>query len=169
MRLRAHEPEDLDAVMGWVNDPSYREHIQLRYPMAKASEAAWVGQGSPTYQRTSFAIETRDDRRLIGAVDLRTGAPEERVAELGIAIGPAECRGKGFGTDATIAACSFGFDEMDLARISLWVHADNDAGRRCYEKVGFVHEGVARQATYRHGRRIDLHLYGLLPGELRRA
>ena len=64
-------------------------------------------------------------------------------------------------------ACRFGFTEMGLCRIELWVFSDNDRARRAYEKVGFVQEGTARSRIFRHGRRIDEHLMGLLPGELR--
>jgi RimJ/RimL family protein N-acetyltransferase len=167
VRLRAHEPDDAADMHRWMNDPETRQFLMGRYPFAMAAEVAWASQGSPTYDNCSFAVESRADGRLVGGVDLRTRfGPENRVADLGIVIDK-RAWGKGIGTDAMITACRFGFEEMDLARIELWVFATNERARHVYEKVGFVHEGTARQRLYKGGSRIDEHLYGLLRDEFR--
>lgn len=168
VRLRAYEPSDADAVLAWINDSDFREFLNLRYPLARAQEVQWVSQGSPTYAGAHFAIELIKTGELIGGVDLRTGAVEDRTAELGISVGRKDLWGNGYGTDALVTMCAFGFDEMGLERISLWVFDGNDRARRSYENAGFVPEGTARQAVYRRGARRDMHLYGLLPHELHR-
>lgn len=169
VRLRAYEPADAATLLSWVNDADFREFLNLRYPLARAQEVEWASRGGPTYAATHFAVEHVETGELIGGVDLRTGEPADRTAELGISIGRKDLWDKGYGTDALLVACAFGFDDMDLARISLTVFDGNDRARRSYEKAGFVHEGTARQAVYKRGARHDLHLYGLLPHELRRA
>jgi RimJ/RimL family protein N-acetyltransferase len=112
-------------------------------------------------------VTLKTDGALIGGVGLRTKPPEVRVADLGIALYDKQVWGRGYGTDTMRTVCRFGFDEMDLARIELWVEEGNDVARHVYEKVGFVHEGTAREAWYKRGQRLHMHLYGLLRGELR--
>ncbi|MEN6401563.1 MAG: GNAT family protein, partial [Armatimonadia bacterium] len=73
----------------------------------------------------------------------------------------------GYGTDAMLTLCGFGFNQCNLHRIQLDVFAENARAIRCYEKVGFVHEGRRREAIFRHGRYQDLIVMGLLAEEYR--
>ncbi len=63
--------------------------------------------------------------------------------------------------------CRFGFDHVNLHRITLFVNADNAQAIRAYEKVGFQHEGALREAAFVHGGRVDHLVMGLLAGDLR--
>ena len=85
---------------------------------------------------------------------------------MGIWIGRPWWRG-GYGTDAVRTICRFGFDHVNLHRITLFVNADNAHAIRAYEKVGFVHEGNLREAAFAQGERVDLLVMGLLAGDLR--
>src|SRR5258708_13334624 len=55
--------------------------------------------------------------------------PRAGRAELGIVIGEAEYRGKGFGTDACNAIIDFAFGELRLERVQLRTRVDNPAAR----------------------------------------
>ena len=37
--------------------------------------------------------------------------------------------------------------------------------RKAYEKAGFVYEGTLRQAEYKHGRYIDVHVMSVLKSD----
>jgi RimJ/RimL family protein N-acetyltransferase len=84
---------------------------------------------------------------------------------LGIFIGDPADTGKGYGSDALRAIVSFGFAELRLERIWLDVYAYNDAARRVYDRVGFVHEGTLRHALYRNGAFQDVHRMSILREE----
>lgn len=45
------------------------------------------------------------------------------------------------------------------------MHADNTAARRCYEKAGFVTEGIKRHAYYNNGQFRDVVIMGMLHEE----
>ncbi len=168
IRLRAAEPGDAAFFHRGTNDPEITRGLLLRYPVSMEDETQWInGIRTITFGNAHFVVEVKTDARILGSVGLRGATPEDRTADLGIAIFDKTRWGKGYGSDAVRTACRFGFTEMGLARIELWVFADNDRARRAYEKVGFVHEGTARSRLYKHGRRVDEHLMGLLPGELR--
>jgi RimJ/RimL family protein N-acetyltransferase len=56
---------------------------------------------------------------------------------------------------------------MNLHRIELEVYANNHRARHVYEKLGFRLEVTKRQALYKFGEYHDIHVMGLLEGELR--
>ena len=165
VRLRAYEPGDVDTLYRWYNDPEVRQHLQMRYPLSRANEVAWVERNKTvSYDVCDLAVETLDGR-LVGGVSLRTKGPEVRCAELGISLGDKTMWRQGYGTDATRLICRVGFEQMDLHRIELWVHGGNERAMAVYRKVGFVFEGTAREAFFRNGQRVDMHLMGLLAHE----
>ncbi|MEL7657044.1 MAG: GNAT family protein, partial [Bacillota bacterium] len=59
----------------------------------------------------------------------------------------------------------YAFDELNLYRVQLTVFSYNPGAIRLYEKLGFVREGVFREAVHRDGARHDMILYGLLRRE----
>ena len=58
-----------------------------------------------------------------------------------------------------------GFETLNLNRVALRVFANNARAIRCYEKVGFVHEGRMRQAHYDQGEYIDILWMSILRDE----
>lgn len=163
IRLRAHEPADAERFHAFLNDREVTATLMMRYPASLADERDWVAKHSTiTFGNAGFVITVKADGRAIGGCDLRGATPEDRTADLGIAISDKTAWNCGYGTDAMRTLCRFGFEEMGLERIELWVFAGNARARHVYEKVGFVHEGTARSRVYKGGRRIDEHLYGML-------
>ncbi|MDO1582287.1 GNAT family N-acetyltransferase [Rhizobium oryzicola] len=96
------------------------------------------------------------DGRVVGWCDIRRHEREVHAhrGTLGMGILP-EFRDRGLGRrliTVTIDAAR----AIGLRRIELDVHADNVRAKALYEKVGFVLEGVAREAVLIDGRFIDL-------------
>jgi RimJ/RimL family protein N-acetyltransferase len=167
IRIRAREPEDEPLLYQWFNDPEVTEHLALRYPLSHRTEREFIEHVSDVgFANTNFAIETLDGR-MIGGCSLENASPENRNAILGIAIGDRAFWDGGYGTDAMRVLCRFGFEIMNLHRIQLDVYGNNPRAIRVYEKVGFTREVTKRQALYKYGRYHDVHVMGLLEGELR--
>ena len=74
-------------------------------------------------------------------------------------------RGQGFGFEAMQLVIAFGFRELSLHRIALSVASYNEGAIHLYEKLGFKHEGTAREALQRDGQFYDSYSYGLLKQE----
>jgi RimJ/RimL family protein N-acetyltransferase len=162
VRLRALEPGDAERAHPWMQDLDVTDGLTRRYPFSLAQQRRWMEQhAAPAYGTVQLAIETLEGVH-IGGCGFFDASPENRSAEFGIAIGDKAYWGRGYGGDATGTACRFGFEEMNLHRIQLWVHADNPRAQRVYERLGFVVEGRAREAVYQHGRRVDLVLMSLV-------
>lgn len=56
----------------------------------------------------------------------------------------------------------YGFQELNLHRISLGTFGYNTRAIRAYERIGFVHEGTLRGAMRRYGERVDTVNMGML-------
>jgi RimJ/RimL family protein N-acetyltransferase len=95
------------------------------------------------------------DGEVVGWCDIRRNARETHAhcGTLGMGIVPAY-RDKGLGRRLITAALDAA-RELGLHRVELHVHADNPRAIALYEKVGFVREGVARDAVKIDGRFID--------------
>jgi len=127
-----------------------------RGPWNGPHERAWIEALGKDTSSITFAIVLRDGHHLIGTTGLGKIHTTNRSAEFGIAIGDVDCHNQGYGTEAARLVLRYGFEELNLNRIELTVLANNPRAIRAYEKAGFQHEAVARQAVYRHGRYEDL-------------
>jgi RimJ/RimL family protein N-acetyltransferase len=170
VRLRAVESRDLDNFYAWINDQEVIEFLAATgLPYSRAQEEEWL-QGA--MHRTAppeitLAIETIDDGRHIGTIGLHDVRPLSTKASLGIMIGDKAYWSRGYGTDAVVTLLRFAFDEMNLHRVWLEVHAENARAVACYLKCGFVEEGRLRHDRFRHGEYRDTLLMAVLEDEFR--
>ena len=80
-------------------------------------------------------------------------------------IGDSEMRGSGCGEDVMRNLLEYFFTFMHMERVSLDYFTGNKAAQNLYEKLGFISEGTARNATKKNGRYYDLNLMSLLRSE----
>lgn len=163
-RLRALEHSDLAGFVGWINDPDVRRFMQIRYPLSMAAEENWWRDFNQQEQDLIFAIENEQGVH-IGNLGLHNHERENRQAMLGIIIGDKGHWGRGYGTDAIRALLRWAFDNLNLNRIYLTVYSYNPRAIRCYEKCGFRHEGIMRQARYYEGQYHDEWMMAILRDE----
>jgi RimJ/RimL family protein N-acetyltransferase len=166
VRLRALEALDEPLVYRWINDPEVAQWLMARLPFSHQQIHDYIAQSSPSYEEARFGIESRSDGSLIGVCYLALTALPDRRARLGIEVGDRARWGRGYGTDAMVTLCRYGFAMMNLHRIELEVFRENERAIRVYERTGFRVEGTRREAAWKFGRYHDLVLMGLLEGEL---
>jgi RimJ/RimL family protein N-acetyltransferase len=157
--LRPFENTDKEAYKRWRADadPMGAAGFGYRAPLSDAEVDAYFSdrppqQGKREYQ---FIICTLDDEKPIGNIMLMDLESRQGGAELGIVIGEADYRGKGYGTDACNAIVDFAFGELRLERVHLTAGVDNPSAEAAYVKCGFKKEGVLRHAAYSRGKFID--------------
>ncbi|RZQ59363.1 GNAT family N-acetyltransferase [Amycolatopsis suaedae] len=167
VRLRALEPADAEALHRWNEDSEVGRWMINGYPTSLAQVVKRCEERAPnTYGELALCVETLAERRPIGVIGLSGAEPESGRAWLDVYIGEPDFRGGGYGTDAVRVLCRYGFDQMRLHGISLWVVAENTGAIHVYRKLGFVEEGRQREAFRRDGKWYDQVLMGLLDGEL---
>jgi RimJ/RimL family protein N-acetyltransferase len=165
VRLRAPEPVDAEALNELFNDHDVRSGIGAPLPQPIEAFLDWVTAARQAPDHLNLVIERLEGPEPIGMCDLMKIEPPTRTAMLGIWVAR-PWWGEGYGTDAVRTLCRFGFDHMNLHRITLQVNADNENAIRAYEKAGFQQEGRLREAAFVHGSRLDELVMGVLAGEL---
>jgi RimJ/RimL family protein N-acetyltransferase len=162
--LRALEKDDLPRFVRWINDPETRRFMTMRYPVSMTEEEDWWKGFLTRKNDYIFAIEASDGTH-IGNIGLHGIQSENRRAALGIIIGDKAYWGQGYGADAIRALLGWAFGYMNLHRVSLTVYAYNERAIHCYEKCGFRHEGIMRQARFIDGQYYDELMMGILRDE----
>lgn len=125
----------------------------------------WLEKEELSENEVFFMIQTLGDDRIIGNINLEGFRNSNNNAFVGISIGDPKEWGKGFGTDAMSIILNYGFNVLNLHRISLNVFEYNPRAIRSYEKVGFKYEGTQRKWLNRDGKRWDLVWMGILKSD----
>ena len=168
IRFRSPEREDLPIFVKWINDPEVRFGLSMFLPMSLAMEEKWFeNMIKQPQEEQPMTIETKKGDKWvtignIGIFDIKKIA---RSAEVGIMIGEKDYWNQGYGTEVMKLLLKHCFETLNLNRVFLRVYSFNSRAIRCYEKVGFIHEGSLRQAVYRNGQYADEHMMSVLREE----
>ena len=74
-------------------------------------------------------------------------------------------RGTGIGSEVMLGLLKYLFVEQDMQRVTLDYYTDNVRAADLYRRLGFVDEGVARNACSKDGIYYDLNLMSILRDE----
>lgn len=170
IRLRLMDKQDVPLFVPWLNDPDVRRGITVYLPVSLSFEEAWfeeVSKGPPEQLPLMIEVKEGDGWTPIGNIAVFGLNTRARNAEIGILIGDKSYWNRGFGTEAMELILKHGFDTLNLHRMHLRVLKNNPGAIKAYEKAGFVHEGIQRQAEYNNGEYIDILMMSVLEDEWR--
>jgi RimJ/RimL family protein N-acetyltransferase len=164
--LRPLEPSDLDRLYRYRNDREVARHLGgFSTGYARADLAAWLEAHRNRADEVLWAIATKHDDTCIGHAGLYRIDYRVRKAEYAILIGDREHQGKGIGREVSEAVLHYGFDQLNLHKVSLSVLASNARAIRLYQALGFVQEGVLRHDQFRDGGYVDSIVMSIIEGE----
>lgn len=155
--LRSLELRDNDAFHQWSQD---REVTQFSmssyaYPQSHDDIRTWLSSINSSNKTVSFGICCTETNQLIGYAGITSISHLNRCGEYFILIGDKSYWGKGIATQVTQLVTDYGFKSLGLNRVELTAFSANTAAVKAYEKAGYQHEGVLRQAGFRHGKFFD--------------
>jgi len=160
--LRSLEKQDADRLYTYRNDPATTAMLGgFSAGYSRDDMRDWIEFHRATKNEVLWAIADLDDDSCIGHVGLYQVDHRIRKAEFAILIGDPDRRGTGIGKSVTSAVIEYGFAQLNLHRIELTVLAFNEPAIRLYEGLGFVKEGVQRDAQYRDGTYHDVILMAI--------
>lgn len=149
---RRHAPD----IQRWYNDyATMRTLAFLPGPCPSSNIDALFDGIISDPMNVLFAIYERETGRFIGVTLLYKVDHINRGAEFGIMIGPPDCRGRGYGAEATRLTLDHAFLAMGLSNVFLRVWEFNLAGIHAYEKAGFKQFGVRRKSKLMGGKLWD--------------
>ncbi len=108
-----------------------------------------------------WGIELKDEKKLIGTIDLRGFNSPHRCGDVGYVISP-KYWGKGIVTEAFKAIINFGLGVMNLNRIEAHCEEENFGSWRVMEKSGLKLEGVLREKVFIKEKFRTMKMYSIL-------
>jgi len=108
-----------------------------------------------------FGIELKENKKLIGMINLVKINKKNKNAEVGFWLSP-EYQGKGLAKEALELVLVFGFRKLKLKRIEARVLHKNKPAQKLLEKAGFKLEGRLRKRTFFKNLWFDDLIYGIL-------
>lgn len=166
LALRKFEPEDVESLWMMRNDPAVTAGLGgFSTGYSRRDLTDWIEIHRDRRDELLLAILDIDEQICIGHVGLYRIDHRSQKAEFAILIGSGSHQGKGFGERVTRFALAYGFDRLNLNKISLTALSTNQRAIRLYEKLGFRTDGVSRQDEWRDGEFVDVVLMSLLRDE----
>lgn len=140
-----------------VNDPDVQKCISHKSRVyTYEQELEWVNK-KLNENAPLFSMIEKDTGDYIGNVEIMDIT--DGIGEIGIAITPLK-QNMHYGTEAMTSIVNYALNVIGLNNVNLNVYKTNPRAIRCYEKVGFIADGVGKTEE-------DIHMtfmkYMLLP------
>jgi len=167
--LREFRSDDIHGMRAWVNDARVTKYLtsiftvpntfdQTRRYLDSILDSAAAG--------VHLVIADREGEQYLGQCELLSIDHTARKAELAVVL-KAEHTGRGIGREAIGLLLGLAFEQLNYNRVSLKVYAANERAIRCYEALGFTHEGRLREEVFYDGMYQDVLIMGILRKEFR--
>ncbi|MEA2428056.1 MAG: hypothetical protein QOF37_1684 [Thermoleophilaceae bacterium] len=165
--LRAWRDTDAGAITAMMDEAEIARWTRAPSPYRERDAIEWLATHPAMLRRRTelaVAVVDADSDELLGSMSLRF--PADDRGEFGYLVA-AGARGRGVGTRALRLFARWAQETLKLPRLEVLAQPENAASLALAERVGFQREGVIRSQTAMRGKRVDMVVLGLLPGELR--
>jgi RimJ/RimL family protein N-acetyltransferase len=165
--LRPLEAADLDGpYLGWLNDYDVTRFMETgSTPITSATLQRYVDDMGRAHDTVMLAIVDKATGDHVGNIKLGPVHPLHRRADVGVMIGDKRYWDKGYAREAVSLMVQYGFQRLNLNKITLGVYADHVRAIKVYEHLGFMIEGTQRRHLFRDGDYHDRHIMGILRDE----
>jgi diamine N-acetyltransferase len=169
--LRALAEADLERTHRWHNDPELYSTLEDSFRfVSPTAESEWLKRKagySPNEINLAICLSTSGEH--IGNLYLGGINWVSRRASLGMFIGSAEHRGKGYGQEALRQMLGHAFSDLNLNRVYLEVLVENAPAIKVYEKCGFAVEGRLPSHVFKNGTYRDVLVMGITGREFNKS
>lgn len=144
--LRALEPEDLDSLYAWENDPEVWRVSGTLAPFSRHTLSRFIEeQRFDIYQTRQLRLVIENpEGTAVGAVDLFEFDPHNGRAGVGILIHDDSQRRKGYASDALQILIGYARDVLRLHQLWCNVGTENEASLALFRHAGFREAGLKR-------------------------
>ena len=157
------DSNDAEKFTEWLNDMELLQNLQLYSSVISLeNEKILLNDLSKGH---NYSIVDMEKDLLIGNCGFFDIDHVNQTAETGIFIGNKDYRNKGYGTEALSLLIDYGFKALNFHNIMLKVYEYNKGAIRCYEKIGFKHIGIRREALHRNFEKHNIIYMDILPNE----
>lgn len=151
IELKPFERADFNKLINWIDSPEFLLQWggpNFAFPLdADQLEAYLKNANTGDSNVLIYSVIDKDTETVIGHISLGKIDRENKSARVGkVLVGDKNVRGKGIGKQMMTEILKVAFDELQLHRVSLGVFDFNSSAIACYEKAGFIKEGLLRDS-----------------------
>ncbi|QQS52000.1 MAG: GNAT family N-acetyltransferase [Bacteroidota bacterium] len=148
--LRALEPEDIEYLYRWENDPQTWKVSNTISPFSRSVLNRYIENAHLDIFQTRqlrLMIDVKEDSltKTVGAIDLFDFEPLHLRVGAGILIGEAAERGKGYAQESLKKLCEYAFEVMQLHQVYCNIMANNEASLKLFQQLGFEQTGNKKE------------------------
>lgn len=152
IELKYFEHTDFKQLINWIDSPSFLLQWSgpaFEYPLDEAQLEKYIENANHENAETLvFKVMDSKTGKTIGHISLGRIDRKNKSARVGkVLVGDHSTRGKGVGQQMIKEILKVAFDDLQLHRVSLGVFDFNVSAIACYEKAGFIKEGLLRDSS----------------------
>ncbi|MBN1950603.1 MAG: GNAT family N-acetyltransferase [Bacteroidales bacterium] len=150
IHLRALEPEDVDLLYRWENDPEIWRVSNTHAPFSKHVLQKYIESSHhDIYELKQLRLmidimEEEKEPKTVGAIDLFDFEPFHQRAGIGILVYGEENQNRGYATAALKELIQYAFSVLQLHQLYCNISTDNEASIRLFERAGFELAGTKK-------------------------
>lgn len=153
IKLRALEPEDLELMYTWENNPDVWMVSNTLSPFSRFILKQYLENAQQDIyeaKQLRLMIDLRGDTNglileTVGTIDLFDFDPFHMRAGVGILINKLKYRKKGYAKEALRLMIEYCFEHLHLHQLYCNILSDNDASISLFEQAGFKQCGIKKE------------------------
>ncbi|AXI11075.1 GNAT family N-acetyltransferase [Oceanobacillus zhaokaii] len=151
VELTYFEPSDFKQLINWIHSPEFLLQWggpEFVYPLDEKQLEKYIENANSDNSATLiYKVFEKESGDAIGHISLGRIDRKNKSARVGkVLVGNKDTRGKGIGQQMIKELLNIAFKGLQLHRVSLGVFDLNVSAIACYEKAGFIKEGLHRDS-----------------------
>ncbi|PGP42760.1 GNAT family N-acetyltransferase [Bacillus thuringiensis] len=146
IKLKTFKKSDFKQLINWINSEEFLIQWSgnaFTFPLDEQQLEKYIESANTL----AFKVVDEETSDVIGHISLGQIDNINKSARIGkVLVGNTKMGGRSIGKHMMKAVLHIAFDELKLHRVTLGVYDFNISAISCYEKIGFVKEGLLREA-----------------------
>jgi RimJ/RimL family protein N-acetyltransferase len=152
VELNFFEQSDFKQLIDWIETPEFLLQWggpAFDFPLTINQLEKYIENANSDNSDTLiYKVMDKETKHVIGHISLGRVDRKNKSARIGkVLVGDKNVRDKGMGQQMIKQILKIAFDELHLHRVNLGVYDFNVAAIACYEKAGFIKEGLLRDSA----------------------
>jgi len=159
--LRPFREGDLEDVFAYASDVETTRFVRFETHADRAATGEWLQGVLAREDDAPWALELKEDGKVIGSLGARDWEVTNRCAEIGFVLNRSQW-GRGLASEGLRAVVDDLFAHRGVNRLQAHAMVENAASGLVLTKCGFTLEGIARQRVFMKGAFRDICWFALL-------
>lgn len=168
LKIRLFNEKDVEDLYEYCSDDEVTKYLKIDTYTQRQQAIDRINyciEATKKIEKTVlWAIEYKDNGKMIGSIDYRNWDEQNKVGEIGYVLNK-KYWNRGIMTEALSEVIKFGFEKMKLNRVELYCDERNIASAKVMEKNGLKYEGTLRQKIFQKGEFVNIRYYSILKEE----